>query len=74
MDFWAAVVLIIAVGVISEMYQARLKASSLSRKQSELAEGLAERMRRIEERMANLETLVLEHEKGRKFDALTRER
>lgn len=68
MSFWTAVVCIVAFGVVSEMYRARLKASSLHEKQRKFFEELSDRMTRIESRMASIETIVLEHEKRKQFD------
>ncbi len=68
MGFWTAIVIIVAIGTFSEVYRVRLKAGS--KEIEKLLEQLTQRMTRIEERMANLETIVLEKEKERKFDGL----
>ena len=68
MSFWTAIVIIVAIGTISEVYRSRLKAHSV--KAEESYEKLVQRMVRLEERMANLETIVLESEKKRKFSEL----
>ncbi len=69
MGFWTAVVIIVAIGTFAEVYRARLKAGS--KEVEKLLENQVERMARIEERMANLETIVLEKEKERKFEDLS---
>ncbi len=69
MSFWTAIVIIVAIGSFAEVYRARLKTGA--REVEKLLESLTERMARIEERMANLETIVLEKEKERKFEGLS---
>ena len=69
MSFWSAIVIIVAIGAISEIYRSRLKAGS--KEVEKFLEQLTQRMTRIEERMANLETIVLEKEKERKFEGLS---
>ena len=68
MSFWTAIVIIVAIGTISEIYRARLKAHA--GKAEESYQKLTQRMASLEERMANLETIVLEKEKSRKFSEL----
>lgn len=68
MSFWTAIVLIIGIGALSEMYRARLKTSS--EKYDKLFNDLTDRLSRLEERMVNIETIVLEKEKYRKFEEL----
>jgi len=68
MSFWTAIVIIVAIGTISEIYRSRLKANSV--KTEESYQKLTQRMVSLEERMANLETIVLEKEKNRKFSEL----
>ncbi len=68
MSFWTAVVAIVALGVISEMYRSRLKTSSEENEKT--AKALEQRMTEIEKRMANLETIVLKRENEQKWDAL----
>jgi hypothetical protein len=69
MSFWTAIVIIVAIGAFSEVYRSRLKAGY--RGVEKLLEEQAQRMTRVEERMANLETIVLEKEKERKFEGLS---
>jgi len=68
MSFWTAVVIIVAIGVGSEMYKARIRYGAKSSKDSRLFDLHAEQIERLEERISNLETIVLEQEKMRKFD------
>jgi len=68
MSFWSAVVLIVAIVTIGEIYRVRfgtgLKAFSKP------IENINNRINRLEERMANLETIVLEKEKEYRFNGL----
>ncbi|UCE03093.1 MAG: hypothetical protein JSW67_02545 [Candidatus Latescibacterota bacterium] len=68
MGLWTAVVLIVAIGVLSEMYRARLKAQA--GRTNAAYEDLAKRLVRLEDRMANIETIVLEQEKAKRFAEL----
>jgi hypothetical protein len=65
MNFWAAVVIIVAIGTISEIYRSKLKANA--NKSEKFYDSTAQRIARLEDRMANLETIVLEKEKAKKF-------
>ena len=68
MDFWTAVVIIVGIGAISEIYRARLKASS--ERPEKIFQQFGDRSTRLEERMANIEAIVLEQEKEKKFHDL----
>ena len=68
MSFWTAIVIIVAIGTLSEIYRSRLKANAA--KTEESYQKLVQRMASLEERMANVETIVLEKEKSRKFSEL----
>jgi len=68
MSFWTAIVIIVAIGTLSEVYRARLKA--ISNKGEEAIKNHDQRMARLEERLANLETIVLEKERAAKFSEL----
>ncbi|MDA3811242.1 MAG: hypothetical protein PF518_13045 [Spirochaetaceae bacterium] len=65
---WTGIVLIVAIGAISEMYRARVKNGA--DKTAKLYDEISERMGRIEERMANVETILFEREKSDKYDKL----
>ena len=68
MGFWTAIVLLVAIGTISEVYRAKLKANA--NESEKIFEKMAERVGRLEERMANLETIVLEKEKAKRFSGI----
>ena len=68
MSFWTAIVIIVAIGTLSEIYRSRLKANAA--KTEESYQKLIQRMVSLEGRMANLETIVLEKEKISKFSDL----
>lgn len=68
MSFWTAIVIIVAIGTLSEIYRSRLKANAA--KTEESYQKLTQRMVSLEERMANLETIVLEKEKISKYSDL----
>ena len=72
MSFWTAIVIIVAIGTLSEMYRARFKANA--EKSEEFFRNFAQRMARLEDRMANIETIVLEKERTRKFSDLEKDR
>ena len=72
MDLWVFIIIIVAIGsavkilepIISKRYSSENEAS---KKQQELLE---ERIRRQDERIGNLETIMLDIQKERKFDDL----
>ena len=68
MNFWTAVVIIVAIGTFSEVYRTRLKA--ISKKSEELLADFSQRITRLESRMANLETIVLDKERTKPFSDL----
>ena len=68
MSFWTAIVIIVAIGTLSEIYRSRLKANAA--KTEESYQKLIQRMVSLEGRMANLETIVLEKEEISKFSDL----
>ncbi len=68
MSFWTAVVIIVALGTFSGVYTARLKAHS--KRSNEDYDDFANRLARLEDRMANLETIVLEKERSREYNKL----
>ena len=70
MSFWTAIVVIVAIGVASEMYKYRVKHQAKSPKNDRLFDLQSQCIERLEERINNLETLILEQEKLRKFDGL----
>jgi hypothetical protein len=68
MSFWTAVVFMVAIGTISEIYRAKLKANASE--SEKIFEKMAQRVGRLEERMANVETIVLEKEKAKKYSGI----
>lgn len=70
MDLWTMImiVLIVAIAAASKMYRARLKAHV--EKSEGFFQELTQRIDRLEERMANIETIVLEKERAKKFSDL----
>ncbi len=68
MNMWTAIVLIVAIGVISEMYRSWLK--NQTKDVDKIKKDVEDRITSIEKRMANLETIVLQKEKERKFESL----
>jgi hypothetical protein len=68
MSFWAAVVIIVAIGSVTAIYKERLKA--YAGKSEELYREIVQRVERLEERVASLETIVLEKERTRPFSDL----
>ena len=68
MNTMTAVVLIVAIGTFGGLYRARLKANS--QKTDKDFEDLSQRVSHLEDRIANLETLILEKEKSKQFSDL----
>ena len=68
MNLWTAVVIIVAIGTFSEIYRSRISANIKESKK--FSESLLHRIARLEDRMANLETIVLEKEKSKRFSDL----
>lgn len=73
MNLWTMIVIIVALGVAREMYRYHVKYNAGSPKSDRHHELQSRRIARLEERIVNLETLVLESEKLRRFDALAGE-
>ncbi len=68
MNTWTAIVLIVAIGTFGGLYRTRLRANN--QKTDEDIENLSRRISRMEDRIANLETIVLEKEKAKQFSDL----
>ena len=62
-NLWTMIVAIVALCYISEMYKARLKANRPNAKDSDQISELVRSVDRLEERMANVETIILDQEK-----------
>jgi hypothetical protein len=68
MNLWTAIVIIVALGTIGGIYKAHRHGNpGIS---DDAFKNVAQRLNRLEERMANLETIVLDKEKARKYDKL----
>jgi hypothetical protein len=68
MSFWTAIVIIVAISALSQIFRARLKATE--EKSEASTNNLVQRVTRLEDRIANLETLVVDQERTQKFSAL----
>ena len=68
MSFWTAAVIIVAITTFGTLYRTRIKANA--QQTGENTEALLQRIERLEERIANLETIVLEKEKAKQFSDL----
>ena len=68
MSFWTAIVIIVIIGTVSRMYITRLKSRDWHT--SDIAGELEKRLEKLEIRMANIETIILDKEKADRFDNL----
>ncbi len=68
MNLWTMIVLIVAIGTFSELYRHRISAKAKESK--DLFESISRRVAHLEERMANLETIVLDRAREKKFSDL----
>ncbi len=68
MSFWTAIVIIVAISALSQIFRARLKATE--EKSEASTNNLVQRVTRLEDRIANLETIVVDKERAEKFSAL----
>lgn len=66
--FWLFLMGSVITGCIFSYKEKKLKADLESRRLQEPSRDLLQRLERIEARMANLETLVLDQEKQHEFD------
>ncbi|NLA76079.1 MAG: hypothetical protein GX846_11525 [Deltaproteobacteria bacterium] len=63
------VIVIVALGITGNIIKRWMKSKERNIP-DELLNSYEARLKRLEERMANLETIVLEHERDRKFSSL----
>ena len=63
MDLWTMIVVVVALCVGGGIVQARLKANQRNAGDNEQLDELARSMDRIEVRMANVESIILDQEK-----------
>ncbi len=68
MNLWTAAVIIVAIVTFGGIYRSRTKAGT--KKTAADFEDILRRIDRLEDRMANLETIVLEKEKAKQFSDL----
>lgn len=68
MSFWTALVIIVAISALSQIFRARLK--STEEKSEASVNNLVQRVSRLEDRIANLETIVIDQQRAQKFSAL----
>jgi len=68
MGVFEMVVAIVLIGTVSDMYRARLKARSSRAEDRERLSQLAGRLEALEQRLINVESLVVEQEKHAEFD------
>ncbi len=63
------VIVIVALGITADIIKRWMKSKERNIP-DELLNGYEARLKKLEERMSNLETIVLEHERDRKFSSL----
>ena len=68
MSLWTAIVVIVIVGCITGILKERSKARDWHT--SDVARKLEERLERLEIRMANIETIILDKDKADRFNDL----
>ncbi len=68
MEFWTFVLICALGGMVLEAYRARLKHIENRAKTDEDTTGIIDRLNRIEQRLSNLETIVIERDRHREFD------
>ena len=68
MSFWTAVVIIVAIGALSQIFQTKLKAAAKESKVS--VDKLSQRVDYLENRIGNLETIIVDKERIQKFSEL----
>jgi hypothetical protein len=73
MTLWTAIVFITALGIASGMYHTHLKHRRDYRNEATAWAALEARLEAMERRMANLEALVLDDARDKRFEALHRE-
>ncbi len=72
MDFWFAIVLIVVVGSLSGVLKSYLDKRHESGASAEVIEELRKQLDAQEERIKNLETILFDLEKERRFDNLSK--
>lgn len=70
MDFWLAIVIIVVVGSITGVIKHKYEHGQQSTDADETINELTRRLDAHEERIRNLESIIVTMEKERKFDSL----
>ena len=68
MGVFEMVAIIVVAGVIGEMYKARLKTKTRMDEQGGTISEVSSRLAKIEQRLNNLEEIVLDRERNAKFE------
>ena len=68
MDFWTMIVILVLIGVISDIYKSRYKKDTDETEKTN--EDVYELLSRLKDRVANLETIILEKERDKRFAEL----
>ncbi|MBN1905532.1 MAG: hypothetical protein JW927_10575 [Deltaproteobacteria bacterium] len=63
------IIVIVALGIAGDIIKRWMKSKERNIP-DEMLKGYDARLKKLEERMSNLETIVLEHERDRKFSSL----
>ena len=71
MNLWTMIVLIVAIGTFSEIYRHRISVNV--KEAQKLYDEITKRVARLEERMANIETIVLEKAREKRFSDLDKD-
>ena len=68
MDFWTMIVILVLIGMISDIYKSRYKKDTDETEKTD--EDVYELLSRLKDRVANLETIILEKERNNRFNEL----
>ncbi len=68
MSFWTAVVIIVALGTFGQIATAKFK--NKSEKPPDFFNDIDRRLTHLEDRMGNIETIVLEKERFKEYDKI----
>jgi hypothetical protein len=67
-DMWAFLTIVVLAAFAVDVYKTSLKRGQMKSNDVELVRALTERVAGLEQRMTNIETIVLDLEKRSKFD------
>jgi hypothetical protein len=68
MDFWLVVIIVASLVTTSKVFQEWIRSRTGNAEYDEKIHRLSDRLAQIEERLGNVETLVVEKEKYEKFE------